>query len=128
MWKIFFLLAGILTALTSAARAQPAYYPAEYPYVLSQPIAVLPSGFLTIVAGDAIYYYNKGIFFQKDIIDQQYVVVPPPIGAVIYRIPQGYQLMIIRGIPYYEYGGVFYKRVLEGYQVINPPATTLIVP
>jgi hypothetical protein len=95
-------------------------YPA-YPYVLSQPIDILPQGFITINVGDETYYYCKGIFYQKIMQVQKYVVVPPPIGAMVFNIPQGYQLILIDGAAYYESQGVYYKRTLEGYRVIYPP-------
>lgn len=96
------------------------YYP-PYPYVLSQPIDNLPQGFITIGVGIETYYYCDGVFYQKVIREQKYVIVPPPIGAVVFNIPQGYQLMLIDGVTYYEYQGVFYKHVLDGYRVIYPP-------
>jgi hypothetical protein len=92
-----------------------------YPHVLSQPIDILPHGFITINVGYETYYYCNGIFYQKIMRDQKYVIVPPPIGAVVFTIPQGYQLMLIDGISYYEYQEVYYKRVLEGFKVISPP-------
>jgi hypothetical protein len=93
-----------------------------YPNVLSRPIDILPQGATTINAGDDTFYYCKGIFYQKIMRLQKYVIVPPPIGAVVFTIPQGYQLLLIDETPYYEYQGVWYRRVLEGYKVVFPPA------
>ena len=92
-----------------------------YPYVLSRPIDNLPQGFITITVGYDSYYYANGFFYQKIMRDQKYVMVPPPIGAVVITIPQGYDLMLINGASYYEYKDVYYKRVLEGYRVTYPP-------
>jgi hypothetical protein len=92
-----------------------------YPYVLSQPVEVLPHGFITIGVGEETYYYSNGVFYQMVMREQKYVAVPPPIGAVVFTIPQGYLLMLIDGVSYYQYEGVYYKRVLEGYKVIYPP-------
>ena len=114
---------GFLTAEAPASFMQgpnEGYLP-PYPYVLSQPIDNLPMGFITIRVGQETYYYDGGIFYQKVIREQAYVVVPPPIGAVIFDIPQGYALMLIHGISFYEYAGIYYRRVLEGYRVIYPP-------
>jgi hypothetical protein len=97
----------------------PSYY--GYPSVLSQPIDVLPAGTITLFVGTEIYYYFNGIFFQKNVLEQQYFIVPPPIGAVVFNIPQGYQMVVLNGISFYESAGVFYKRVLEGYKVVRPP-------
>jgi hypothetical protein len=109
----------IFLCLLEAPPVHAFYQP--YPYVLSQLIAVLPQGFVTINVADETFYYSNGIFYQKILREQKYVVVPPPIGAVVFDIPPGYQLMFIDGISYYNYGGVYYKRVLEGYKVIYPP-------
>ena len=76
--------------------------------------------------GSEIFYYQNGVFYQKSMIDQQYMVVPPPIGALVYSIPRGYQLMMIDGVPYYFYDGVFYRRVLEGYRVVVPPVNIIV--
>jgi hypothetical protein len=95
-------------------------YP-PYPYVLSQPIAVLPERAITISVGDETYYYSHGSFYKMVERIQKYILVPAPIGAVVFKIPKGYQLMVIDGVSYYQYGGVFYKRVLDGYRVIYPP-------
>lgn len=92
-----------------------------YPYVVSQPIDNLPEGFITIGVGRETYYYSDGVFYQKVNRLQKYVVVPPPIGGIVFSIPQGYQLVLIHGVAYYEYGGTFYKQVLNGYKVIYPP-------
>jgi len=96
-------------------------YSPPYPYVQSTPINNLPHGFITIGVGQETYYYCEGVFYQKVIREQEYVIVPPPIGAVVFTIPQGYQLILIDGVSYYVYEGVFYKHVLEGYKVIYPP-------
>lgn len=99
--------------------SQPNHSP--YPYVLSQPINILPQGFVTINVGDDTFYYCNGVFYQRIMRDQKYVIVPPPIGAVVFNIPQGYELMFMDGLTYYEYQGVYYKRTLAGYKVIYPP-------
>jgi len=92
-----------------------------YPYVLSPPIDNLPQGFVTLRVDQETYYYDNGIFFQKIIREHAYIIVPPPIGAVVFTIPQGYSLMLIDGVSLYEIKGVYYRRVLEGYKVIYPP-------
>lgn len=96
-------------------------YSSPYPNVLSPPIDNLPEGFTTVNVGYDIYYYFEGVFYQKIMRVQKYVIVPPPVGAVVITIPQGYELMLINGVSYYEIGNVYYKRVLEGYRVIFPP-------
>jgi hypothetical protein len=92
-----------------------------YPAVLSSAVDNLPEGFTTVNVGHEIYYYSKGIFYQKIMHDQKYMVVSPPVGAVVSKMPEGYKYLSVDGKYYYEYQGVYYKRVFHGYKVINPP-------
>ena len=92
-----------------------------YPYVISVPIQTLPEGSVAIGVGEETYYFDKGNFYLMVMRLQKYVMVPPPIGAIVSSIPETYQLMLIEGASYYLYNGVFYKRVLEGFKVIYPP-------
>jgi len=124
-----FLLLGMIHWTTQAhalvlqgSIESPYPYSSPYPSVVSQAIDILPPGFITITVDDETYYYCRGIFYQRIMRDQKYVVVPPPIGAIVFTIPQGYQYMFIDGISYYVYEGVYYVRVLDGYKVISPPA------
>jgi hypothetical protein len=93
-----------------------------YPYITSPLITNLPEGFITIRVGLETYYYSNGDFFQKIMREQKYVLVPPPIGAVVFDLPTGYELMLVDDLSIYVFKGVYYKRVLEGYKVIFPPA------
>jgi hypothetical protein len=93
-----------------------------YPYVFSQPLVSLPAGASTLIVGNETFYFLKGSFYQFNMREQVYVAVPPPIGVVIYNLPPGYQMMISNGVAYYLYNGVYYKRLLNGYRVIEPPA------
>jgi len=121
MGKLIILLVYLMGMMIPQAYAlMPGGYGSLYPQVLSQPIDILPSGTITLIVGPETYYYANGVFFQKVILEQKYVMVPPPIGAVVFHLPLGYKLMLIDGITFYEYQGVFYKRVLDGYKVIYP--------
>jgi hypothetical protein len=122
---IFILI--LLTGGASLGQAEMVKGPAieypPYPYVLSRSLDNLPHGFITIRAGDETYYYSNGFFYQMQMRIQKYIMVPPPIGAVVFNIPPGYQLMLVNGMTLYEYQGVFYKRVLDGFKVIFPPVS-----
>lgn len=98
------------------------FQPYPYPQVLSPAIDNLPQGFNTILIGDETFYYSNGVFYQKIVRDAKYVVVPPPIGAVVFDLPVGYQYMFTNGKALYVSNGVYYKKVLEGYRVTFPPA------
>lgn len=122
MKKIFFLAIFALIVLgTGLSNAFEYAYSNPYPAVLSPAIDILPHGFVTINLDDETFYYCNGIFYQKIMHDQKYLVVPPPIGAMVFDIPAGYQYMLIDGTAYYVYQGVYYVRVLDGYKVVLPP-------
>lgn len=127
MWqKVFLFSVVVVSFLVSApqvfANHEDAYIDAiyQYPYVASQPVNVLPRGYTTIVVGSTTYYYADGFFYQKLQLEQKYLLVPPPIGAVVYRIPDGYQMVLTKRGSYYIANGVSYRRTLLGYQVVRP--------
>jgi uncharacterized protein DUF6515 len=51
----------------------------------------------------------------------QYVIVPPPYGAVISTPPTSCSVIIIDGANGLDCGGAFYSAVSNGYKVIPPP-------
>ena len=119
---LFFVLVWIVVGVeASHASSNDSYYLSPYPNLFSQLIANLPQGSITITVGQETYYYGNGIFFQKVIREQKYIIVPPPIGAVVFSIPQDYQIMLMNGMSFYENHGIYYKRVIEGFKVIYPP-------
>jgi len=133
MKKISILLAFILCWLWGGGTPSKAFYVQQsvelsspyyspYPPILGPAIDILPKGFVTVNVGEETFYYCNGIFYQKVMRDQKYVVTPPPIGAVVFDLPKDYQYLYINGTSFYEYKGVYYKRVLDGYKVIYPPA------
>ena len=86
----------------------------------------LPHGSLRIGFGGGGYYYGNGFFYRQR--ERDYVVVPAPIGAVVYTVPSGYHEVMIDRTTYYTYEGVYYRRVPQGYQVVEPPQTVIVEP
>ncbi len=125
----FVFMLAITSAITGRAESLYApdaieispVYDSIYPRQLAQPLDILPEGFNTVVAGNSIFYYGNGVFYQRIMLEQKYVQVPPPIGIVVTSIPDDYQLMVLGRYYVYESHGIFYVRVLEGYRVIPPP-------
>jgi hypothetical protein len=116
------LVSLVILGMMAGGEAQAHFMPFPSLAVLGQAVDALPSGFLTVVTRNDVYYYAKGIFYQKIVLLNKYVVVPPPVGETISEIPQAYQLMMVDGATYYEYAGVYYVRVLDGYRIIEPPS------
>ncbi len=80
----------------------------------------LSDGFFSIFLGSSRFYVSEGIYYRRE--RQGYVVVDPPIGAVIREIPPYSRVMVINGVPYYTYNGVFYQYTPRGYMVIDQSA------
>ncbi len=86
----------------------------------------LPADMTAINVNGNPYYYANGTYLQPS--GSSYVVVPPPQGAVIQALPQGYTTVYANGstVPYYYYNGFFYGAVSGGYQVISPPQGAMV--
>lgn len=57
--------------------------------------------------GDGVYYLKSG---------SNYVVVDPPIGAIVYDLPYGYEEVVINGAKYYRVDDTIYELVYDGPQ------------
>ena len=65
------------------------------------------------------YYYDDGCFYMPS--NGGYSVVPPPVGAVVAYLPEGYETTMVGNDLYYYYGGAFYVYTDQGYQVVQAP-------
>lgn len=54
---------------------------------------------------DGVYYVKSG---------RNYIVVDPPVGAIIYELPYGYEEAMINGVKYYKVDDNFYELVYDG--------------
>jgi|GEM_PF-1233342 len=77
-----------------------------------------------MVVGGIIYYLCDGLFYHRHGYD--YVVVVPPIGAVVPAIPDGFIPIVINGFTYYTSNGVYYRRTHDGYLVVEQPQTVVV--
>jgi hypothetical protein len=90
-------------------------------------VVKLPKGHTTVWRGRNRYYFHGGAFYKKKKGPSGYVVVRAPIGAVVLSIPVGYRIVVVSGLTYYVYAGIYYRRVHNGYVVVEPPAKTVVV-
>jgi hypothetical protein len=99
----------------------------DYPHSRSYPYGKLtlgvPLNSISIGFGGGKYYYGAGLFYRP--YQHKYIVVPPPAGVVVYSIPPQYNQVIIDGVIYYTYNGVYYTRVPQGFQVVQPPSVVV---
>lgn len=57
--------------------------------------------------GDGVYYLKSG---------SNYIVVDPPVGAIVYELPYGYEEVVINGTKYYRVDDTIYELVYNGPQ------------
>ena len=65
------------------------------------------------------YYYSSGAYYAMQ--GSQYVLVPPPQGAIVQTLPPSCVTLMAPGSSYSDCGGVFYQPLSHGYQVVTPP-------
>ena len=84
-------------------------------------INILPVGYIIVTINTGTYFYYEGTYYISS--GNEYTVVNPPIGAIVYAIPVDYEKVIVDGNTYYEYNGILYSKIYyngeRAYQVIG---------
>ena len=79
-----------------------------------------PRGHHVIRHGGNEFMFHQGRFYRHD--HGRIVIVAPPFGAVIPLLSLvGATMLMVGGISYYELNGVYYRRLPEGYVVVEQP-------
>ncbi len=78
---------------------------------------------LLSIAGQS-YYYEDGCYYAPS--NGGYTVVPPPVGAVVADLPQGYETTMVGNDTFYYFGGAFYIDNGQGFQVVTAPPGAVI--
>ena len=100
-----------------AERRHALYWASYYPGMVT---GALPAGCLQIsLAGSGSYYYDDGVYYQAT--PAGYTVVVPPVGAVVPRLPEGAETIVVGFSTYYYAGGAFYMQQLTGFAVVPAP-------
>lgn len=88
----------------------------------------LPPGYTSVLVAGLALLYAEGLFYRHT--PAGYVVIQPPVGAVVPVLPPGYTTVVMNGIPYYYYGYTYYAPSPNGYVVVQPPvaAASVIAP
>ena len=84
----------------------------------------LPRGHISLSIGRARYYYCDGVFYHRD--RREYVVVVPPVGAVVNEIPYDFEPVVIRGVTYYVHHGTYFQYTPHGFEVIPAPGEVVV--
>lgn len=83
----------------------------------------LPESIFRVVVASMTYFYDDGVYYVRD--GAEYVVIDPPLGAVVRAVPVYYRKVVINGVVYYTADDVYYVRVRSGYQVVPRPVTVV---
>jgi hypothetical protein len=86
----------------------------------------LPGPFTRFRHRGRIFYYCLGGFYVTG--SAGYEVVEAPIGAVVHRLPTGYETLEVGGERFYYYDGVFYApgRRTGEYVVVSAPPGAVV--
>ncbi|WP_317169594.1 DUF6515 family protein [Mucilaginibacter humi] len=88
------------------------YYSTYYTPQLGFSLRVLPYGYYPFYFGADQYFYNDGLYYRQ-MENEEYTVVEPPIGAAIDKLPAKAQAISINGMQYYELNGVYYQPITK---------------
>ena len=107
----------VLLSLTPAIHAGPkkSFHPAP-----GKEISRLPADHRVVHVGKARYYVHGGRFYIRK--PSGFVAVRAPLGAVVVSIPIGARAVLFGGITFYIWNDVYYRKVPEGYRVVERPA------
>jgi hypothetical protein len=86
-----------------------------------QRIPMLPPAYVSITFNSQPYFYgDDGAYYQAQ-SDGQYLVVQPPVGAVVPSLPPGAAEIAVGPTTYFYLDGVFYVAQDSSFAVVNPP-------
>lgn len=85
----------------------------------------LPRGASSItVKGGGRYSYYGGHFYRPGPYGHRRVRAP--YGAVVGRLPLGFATLMLAGVLYYTYLGVYYRPAPGGFVVVQPPSQVVV--
>ena len=79
---------------------------------IGAPVAALPPGVVTVVAGPTTYYFLDGVFYVAQ--NNSFAVVSPPAGIIVPDLPSGANQAIVNGTVCYQFNGFNYQPSLQG--------------
>ena len=100
-----------------AERRQGLYWAGYHPGLT---LRSLPVGYVQVSVGGTGYYYYDGVYFRPT-TDGTYIVVAPPVGAIVPQLPNGAQAIGLGSDTYYYGGGAFYLQQPTGFGVVEAP-------
>jgi len=79
----------------------------------------LPAAAFMLGMAGITYHYHSGVFYRH--YPHGYVIVRPPVGAIIPALPSGHAIVTLYGRDYYYYDDIYYVRDRDGYRVVDEP-------
>lgn len=71
-------------------------------------LSTLPAGYVRFLHGDEAFYYSEGVYYQKK--PHGYVIVKPRAGFRVATLPRGYTVVRERGVTFYSFNNVRYRK------------------
>lgn len=101
------------------AHHRPRWRPAHYHY--GYRVQRLPRTFVSLSVAGLGFYYSEGIFYRP--YGPSYVVVQPPMGAVVYALPPSAVTLAFGGYNYFVAYDTYYlwDGPARGYRVVANP-------
>lgn len=81
-------------------------------FSIGSAIDVLPRGYVSLQFGEEPLYFHDGVFFEPR--GGEFIVVGPPVGAVVPYLPGGAQWVNRGGVRYAMYRDVYYRPTFRG--------------
>ena len=85
-------------------------------------IREFPRGYRTVRHGNFNYRWLNGMFYILT-NNNEYEIVEPELGTVIYELPNNYDRVVINGSTYYEFSNVLYEKIqingTRAYEVVG---------
>lgn len=82
----------------------------------------LPARHRTIYWSGISYLFGDGLFYRHS--PAGYIIVEPPVGAIVPILPDGYTRVTVERTPRYYYEDTYYAVAPKGgYVVVAPPAS-----
>ncbi len=85
----------------------------------------LPFGFARLLIHGLEYFYHSGQFYQP--YQEGFLLVTPPLGAVVATLPYGYTVVNRNGQSYYVVNNTYYLPHPQGYRVVLPPTHAPVI-
>jgi Family of unknown function (DUF6515) len=75
-----------------------------------------PPYYRNVVYGGTSYIYSDGVFMQPS--GSSYIVIKPPIGAIVPSIPEGCDATDTGGTVFYDCSEIVYQPIYQGSSLV----------